>query len=163
MRGLPFALLSGLRAAMCRKMAAISVMGARRSCKTVWVQLEGVRTGLRLSSSQMLGLAWSHCTRSEPQRDGLRAVSCFAVISLWLYHYRLAWLASSTSASACLASRASASATSSLHRRQPIFDGYDTRLGLLYRYRSVLQLPMGFVDDFTLRAISSFNSPASRL
>src|SRR5260370_20375199 len=92
MRGLPFALLSVLRADMCRKMAAISVMGERRSCKTVWVQLQGVRPGLRLSSSQMLGLAWSHCTGSEPQRDGLRAVSCFAVISLWLYHYRLAWL-----------------------------------------------------------------------
>jgi hypothetical protein len=39
-------------------------------------------------------------------------------------------MASSTSASACLTSRASASAClrTELHRRQPIFGGFDTRL-----------------------------------
>jgi hypothetical protein len=40
-------------------------------------------------------------------------------------------MASSTSASACLASRASGSLCAELHRRQLIFSGYDTRLGLL--------------------------------
>jgi hypothetical protein len=50
-----------------------------------------------------------------------------------------------------------------LHRRQLIFSGYDTRLGLLQSSRRVLQLAIGLTDEFTSRALSSFNSLVGKL
>jgi hypothetical protein len=48
-----------------------------------------------------------------------------------------------------------------LHRRQPIFGGFDRRLTL--RSRRVLQLALGLRDQFTSRPLGSFSSHFGKL
>ena len=45
-----------------------------------------------------------------------------------------------------------------LHRRQPIFGSFDTRLSLRQSSRRVLQLALGLRDEFTSRQLGSFSS-----
>jgi hypothetical protein len=45
-----------------------------------------------------------------------------------------------------------------LHRRQPIFGSFDTRLSLRQGSRRVLQLALGLRDEFTSRPLGGFSS-----
>ena len=44
-----------------------------------------------------------------------------------------------------------------LHRRQPVFSGLDTRLGLLESSGCVLKLAFGLSNNFTPRSLGSFS------
>src|ERR1700692_3152320 len=50
-----------------------------------------------------------------------------------------------------------------LHRRQPIFGSFDTRLSLRQSSRRVLQLALGLREEFTSRPLGSFSSHFGQL